>query len=91
VDYRLSDDSSSIKQEIKLENIISPGGYIVYGLPTPLPISFGYGAQYGPTLYKVSSSSVNIADKPGWRSHWFIAIDIPLINFWSKNYEKNKQ
>jgi len=91
VDYRLSDDSSSIKQEIKLENIISPGGYLIYGLPTPLPISFGYGAQYGPTLYKVTSDNVNVSDKPGWRSHWFIAIDIPLINFWSKNYAKSVQ
>jgi len=91
VDYRLSDDSSSIKQEIKLENIISPGGYIIYGLPAPVPISVGYGAQYGPTLYKVTSDNINVADKPGWRSHWFIAIDIPLVNFWTKNYAKNVQ
>jgi len=91
VDYRLSDDSSAIKQEIKLENIISPGGYLIYGLPTPLPISIGYGAQYGPTLYKVSSDNSNVSDKPGWRSHWFIAIDIPLLNFWTRNYARSVQ
>lgn len=88
VNYRLNNDSTAIKQEIKLENIFSPGGYLVYGFFANLPISIGYGAQYGPRLFKVESDKLGLTDKPGWRRNWFFSIDIPLFNLYSKSKTK---
>lgn len=83
VDYRLNDDKSAIKQEIRMENIFSPGGYLVYGLFGGLPLSVGYGYQYGPRIFKVSADELSLTDKPGWRKNFFFTIDIPIANFWS--------
>ena len=88
VDYRLNNDKTAVTQEIKWANIFSPGGYIVYGLFGSLPLSIGYGYQYGPRPFKVSQDDGILSDKPGWRSNFFFTIDIPLANFWSVN--KNK-
>jgi hypothetical protein len=93
--YRLSNDSTALEQKITLDDIFAPGGYLVYGVGLPfleyVPLSIGYGWQYGSKLYfKKQNGILAVSDKSRWRSNWFIAIDIPLANFWTKS-SKNKK
>lgn len=79
VDYRLNNDSSAIDQQIHLENILSPGVSLTYGLFCNLPISISWGYQYGPNMLKVESNLLTLQTKPAWR--WFVSatVDIPLV------------
>ena len=93
--YRLNDDSTALDQKVTLGDIFAPGGYLVYGIGLPfkgfayIPLSVGYGWQYGSKLYyKSDNGKLAESDKSRWRSNWFIAIDIPLANFWTRNYKK---
>ena len=93
--YRLNDDSTALDQKVTLGDIFAPGGYLVYGIGLPfkgfayIPLSVGYGWQYGSKLYyKSDNGKLAVSDKSRWRSNWFIAIDIPLANFWTRNYKK---
>jgi hypothetical protein len=93
--YRLNDDSTALEQKVTLNDIFTPGGYLVYGLGLPfkwasyVPLSIGYGWQYGSKLYyKNDEGKLLVSDKSRWRSNWFVAIDIPLANFWTKSYKK---
>ncbi|WP_152269179.1 hypothetical protein [Agriterribacter humi] len=92
--YRLNDDSTALDQKVTLNDIFTPGGYLVYGIGVPfkglsyVPLSIGYGWQYGSKLYNKKDGKLEISDKSRWRSNWFITIDIPLANFWTKNYKK---
>jgi hypothetical protein len=93
--YRLNDDSTALEQKVTLNDIFAPGGYIVYGIGLPfrkapyIPLSVGYGWQYGSKLYyKNDEGKLLVSDKSRWRSNWFVAIDIPLANFWTKGYKK---
>lgn len=78
--------------EIKLENIFAPGGYLVYGFPS-LPISLGCGWQYGPALRGITINQeaelnqeilTNNIVSSSWSWRLFIAVDIPLLNLYSK-------
>ncbi|OJY93177.1 MAG: hypothetical protein BGP13_16180 [Sphingobacteriales bacterium 40-81] len=93
--YRLNNDSTALDSKITLNDIFAPGGYLVYGLGLPfkwasyVPLSVGYGWQYSSKLYqKKDNGKLAISDKSRWRSNWFVAIDIPLVNFYSRNYKK---
>jgi hypothetical protein len=95
VGYELNNDSTALNQKITLGQIFSPGGYLVYGIGLPfkamsyIPISVGYGYQYGPSLYyKKADGTLALSEQTRWRSNWFVAVDIPLVNFWTKNYRK---
>ncbi|HKH59227.1 MAG TPA: hypothetical protein VKA49_00270 [Flavitalea sp.] len=91
--YRLNNDSTALEQKITIDDIFSPGAYLVYGLGLPfleyVPLSIGYGWQYGSKLYfKQQDGTLGISDKSRWRGNWFLAIDIPLTNFWTKASRK---
>jgi len=99
VDYKLKQepaptninpDATVIKKEyeVKLGQIISPGGYLVYGFGANLPLSFGIGAQYGPGLSKIDSDNSTIVNNPSWRGNFFLAVDMPFFTL--KNKVKNK-
>jgi hypothetical protein len=95
--YRLNNDSSVLEQKVTLNDIFTPGGYLVYGIGLPfkglsyVPLSVGYGLQYSSRLYqKKSNGKLDISGESRWRRNWFIAIDIPLANFWTKNYKKKE-
>jgi hypothetical protein len=87
--YRLTNDSTELEQKVTIDDIFTPGGYIVYGIGLPfleyIPLSIGYGWQYGSKLYyKTSTGTLAVSDKSRWRPNFFIGIDIPLANFWTK-------
>jgi len=86
--YRLNGDNGKVETlpQVKLENIISPGAYLVLGLPR-IPISIGYGYQISPQLRGVSDTSVKLENRAD-RWAGFIAVDIPLANLWSKPRSK---
>lgn len=91
--YRLTNDEGvETLPEMKLENIIAPGAYLIYGLPKA-PISFGYGWQRGPQLRGITVTTP-IGEEPplasydlanGYRWTFFIAVDIPLFNLYTKS------
>lgn len=88
--YRFENETTTQLPPIKLENIFAPGLYAVYGIPRT-PISVGYGWQKGPQLREVAvfdpsnpGATVN-TNVDGYRWSFFIAVDIPLINFYSSS------
>ncbi|MBL0741979.1 hypothetical protein [Chryseolinea lacunae] len=105
VDYKLKYDSvpktpssaadvkTSKSYEVKLGQIFSPGGYLIYGLPWNLPLSLGFGAQYGPGLSSIDESGNTVVDNPYWRWNAFLAVDIPLFNIYNKErrFEKRRK
>ncbi len=82
VAFRLQDSSTSDLPKLELRNIIAPGGYLVYGFPT-IPISLGLGAQWGPALREVTVAGNTLSETQGWRWGVFLAVDIPVLNFYS--------
>lgn len=84
--YRLKDDSTTVLPEIKIQNIFAPGVGLVYGFPK-IPLSIGYTYQLGPALRKINAETA-LTDKLNKRWQFFIAVDIPLINFYSSRSKK---
>ncbi len=80
--YRLQDSNSEIKSDITLANIISPGGYLILGLPA-IPISIGAGWQINPNLNKVTVEGIQINPNRYQRFSLFLAVDIPIINLYT--------
>lgn len=83
--FRLDTENDKISTlpEIKLENIISPGLYGIIGLPR-VPISIGGGYQVGPVLREVTADNLTLGSKSN-RWSLFVAVDIPLVNFWTRS------
>ncbi len=90
VDYKLNTDTTAegetIQKDYKIElgQIFSPGAYLVYGLPWNIPLSLGFGGQYGPGLSKIDTAEGAIAENPYWRWSAFLSVDIPLFNLANK-------
>jgi len=88
VDYKLRKDPSvsggdsvvTKDYSIKLGQLFSPGGYLVYGAPYNLPLSIGFGGQYGPGLSKIDPGNGIAAVNPYWRWSFFLAVDLPFFN-----------
>ena len=80
--YRFSDEDNQASDlpAIKLENIWSPGAYLIYGFGADLPISFGFGVQKGPLVRKVNQNVYNISETSATRFTLFLSVDIPLTN-----------
>ncbi len=99
VDYKLKKDSvvstsgtstSVVTKDysVELGQIFSPGLYAVYGFPWNLPLSLGFGAQYGPGLSKIESGDNVVLNNPSWRWNFFLAVDLPLFNLVNKSKTK---
>ncbi len=82
--FRFSDDMTEELPEIKLENIFAPGFYVVHGW-AKLPISWGIGGQLGPHLREVNTMGNTFDSDPSFSLRAFIAVDIPLLNFYTKS------
>lgn len=82
--FRFGDDQTEELPDIKLENIFSPGLYLVHGW-AKLPISWGIGGQLGPQLRKITATDIELHSKTSFSLRAFIAVDIPLLNFYTKS------
>ncbi|HTN05384.1 hypothetical protein [Agriterribacter sp.] len=92
VDYQLKVDSVinsngdkvpaiSKDYKIKLGQLFSPGGYLVYGFGGNIPLAFGLGAQYGPGLSKIDTDAgTPVVLNPKWRFNAFLSVDLPFFN-----------
>jgi len=85
--FRLSSDGE-IQDEITLSNIVSPGGYVVYGMAWDLPISVGLGGQYGPGLTSLTGEGNANLYAPSLRWNLFLAVDIPVLNIYKGKQRK---
>ncbi|WAC12444.1 hypothetical protein [Dyadobacter pollutisoli] len=83
-------DPNAVSKEytIKLGQIFSPGIFLVYGFFGNLPLSLGYGFQYGPGLSKIDVSNSTVLSKPKVRWSFFLAVDMPFFTL--KNRLKAK-
>jgi hypothetical protein len=81
--FRFRDSTTEILPTIQLKNILSPGIFFSYGIPT-LPISVNAGWQMGPLLRKVDAqiNENTYSDRYG-RVSLSICIDIPIVNFYT--------
>ncbi len=82
VSFRFNDSDAEMLPEFKLQNIVSPGVHLIYGIPN-LPISVGGGLQFGPQLREVTIDNATITSS-AYRSSIFVAVDIPLFNIYTK-------
>jgi hypothetical protein len=82
--YRFRDSTAQELPAIKLGDILSPGAFLVLGLPGA-PISLGGGLQYCPTL-----KSVGQAPGAGNLLRWsaFIGVDIPIFHLYNRQRKK---
>lgn len=88
VDYKLkyknegeaNQELESKDYTVKLGQIISPGAYFVYGFPFNIPLSLGFGGQYGPGLSKIDQDNATKVINPYWKWNVFLSVDIPLFN-----------
>lgn len=82
--YRFSDQTSPIP-EIKFQNIIAPGFYMIYGFGNNIPVSAGIGAQLGPNLRKIDpSAGLSVDETNAWRFGLIFSVDIPVTHFYTK-------
>jgi hypothetical protein len=82
--FRFGDDMTEELPEIKLQNIFAPGLYLVHGWAN-LPISWGIGGQLGPQLREVNATDLTLDSGPSFSLRAFVAVDIPLLNFYTKS------
>ena len=82
--YRFSNDTEQIP-ELKFQNIIAPGGYIIYGFGNNVPVSLGVGAQLGPNLRKINDDlGLDVKTTNAWRFGFTLSVDIPITHFYTK-------
>jgi hypothetical protein len=63
-------------------NIFAPGVSLVYGI-SGVPLSIGFGPGYQSALKGLSKSGSVLNPKPGLRWNLFLAVDIPVVNFYA--------
>lgn len=79
----LDDDTSTlVLPDINFKNIVSPGFYIVYGIPRS-PLSITHGFQFGPDLRKIDADG-NTQRFESWRVGLGLTLDIPLLNLYTR-------
>ena len=81
--FRFNDPNTAVLPELKFQNILAPGLDIIYGFPKS-PLSLGVGSQLGPALREISADELTLNSSINWRFHAFIAVDIPLLNLYTK-------
>lgn len=84
VQFRLLDSTSIVKKDISLANIFSPGAGLVWGIPK-WPLSLGATYSAGPLLRKIvdNGQNIQVAANRQWGVRLFIAVDIPILNFYN--------
>jgi hypothetical protein len=81
--FRFQDNSANELPDLKFENVLAPGGYLIYNFPK-YPISLGVGAQLGPNIRSVTNNGIT-STTSGWRWGAFLAVDIPMVSIFSTN------
>ncbi len=86
VSYRLTENTvDDLKQEVRLESIVSPSAQLVIGVPK-LPISIAAGWRLTPKLFYTGNNEFKVIEPTNVFST-SILIDIPIANIWTRPYE----
>lgn len=86
LNFRVSDSTSTLPDNVEFSSIFSPGGSLTYGFKNS-PVTLGLGYQYTPELREVTLEDGNEIFPNGHRIFLRLAWDIPLLNIW-KSKEK---
>lgn len=81
---RFNDPNTEELPEVTFGNIFAPGLYYVYGIPR-VPLSMGIGGQLGPQLRDLTEAVPPSHSDLNGSFRFFIAVDIPLLNFYTKS------
>jgi hypothetical protein len=83
VSYEFTNPSNqpSNTTNVTWANIFAPGFDIVYGIPG-VPLSVGGGFEYQSALKGLNESGGTLTPNPGIRWNLFLAVDIPVVNFY---------
>jgi hypothetical protein len=86
VSYRITNMDSTLPQQIKWQQLVSPGVQLQYGLPST-PLVLAIGMQYTPALRKFEDNAAKSMQRQynAVRFSTGIYFDIPLFNLWSKD------
>lgn len=84
--YRFHDTTTEQVPTIKLGDIFSPGLFMSLGIPKT-PISVNFGAQTGPNLRKVTSTTNDYSKNTYVRYSVSVCVDIPLLNLYTKSQQ----
>ena len=82
--FRFTNDSASKIPTVQLKDIISPGIFFSWGIPKS-PLSVSLGIQSGSRLREVTESLNKVAGNSYTRYSLSMAVDIPLLNFYTKS------
>jgi hypothetical protein len=82
--YRFQDSTTEQVPTIKLEDIFSPGIFLSLGIPKT-PLSINFGAQTGPNLRKVTSTTNDYSKSTYIRYSVSVCVDIPLLNLYTRS------
>lgn len=82
--FKNQQDTLAGDVQIKLSQIVAPGLHLVFGLPR-WPVSFGFGHHWLPLLSKVERDAATLYDSKGKRWQFFLAVDIPILNFYNRS------
>jgi hypothetical protein len=98
IDYKLKQDPNTVttntsatattatkQYSVNLGQIFSPGVHVVYGFFGNLPLSLGFGAQYGPGLSKIDAAGTTSVINPAWRFNFFLGVDLPFFNLMNQS------
>lgn len=80
--FRINNDTSEYKFKVKLNQIVSPGAFLIVGFPK-YPLSFIAGYQYAPFISSVNSEEYKINSNRG-RVTVGLAVDIPILHLYNK-------
>ena len=89
LNFRVSDESSTLPDKVEISQVFSPGASITYGLKNS-PLTIGLGYQYTSELRKITLDNGNEIYPNGHRVFLRLGWDIPLINI-SKSKNKSKK
>ncbi|MFY0713695.1 hypothetical protein J1D01_08465 [Seonamhaeicola sp. NFXS20] len=79
LNFRVSDETSTLPDTIEFSQIFSPGVSITYGFKNS-PVTIGLGYQYTPELREVTLDNGNSIMPNGNRYFLRLGWDIPLLN-----------
>lgn len=88
VSYRLLDDAANgLPENIKWEQVFSPGLYYLYGFKNT-PLSLSFGIQYTPLLRKIEAESI-VKNENVFKAGISLVVDLPLFSLYknSKNID----
>jgi hypothetical protein len=89
--YLLNGDTTAIPNDfsVRLSNIFAPGFNLCYNIPKT-PLSFSWGGQYIPTIYKYKqiNGSNQLTPTNAFRMQFSLLVDIPMYNLKVWNFKK---